>query len=77
MSLITYQGTVDRFKGKQAVIKLDDGTEVLWPIKNLADDVKEGTAVKVAISANQEEQKEDLAKTMLNDILNASKDQSE
>lgn len=78
MSLKTYQGVVDRFEGKLAVIKLDDGSEVLWPIKNLADDIKEGTTVKMTISTNQNEQKEkeELAKTILNDILNVSKDQS-
>ena len=54
----SYQGTVDRFEEKLAVIKLDDGTEVLWPIKNLDDKITAGSKVKISVSNNLDEQEE-------------------
>jgi hypothetical protein len=76
MSLQVFKGTLDRFEGKLGVIKLDDGTEALWPIKNLADEIMPGTRLKLSVATSPDEQaeKEDLAKTMLNEILNVSDD---
>lgn len=76
MSSQVFKGTLDRFEGKLAVIKLDDGTEALWPIKNLADEIMPGARLKLSVSTSPDEQaeKEDLAKTMLNEILNVSED---
>jgi hypothetical protein len=68
------RGTVDRFEGTQAVLMLDDGQELVWPIKNLPDDAKEGTSVRVVLStsATDEEERKKTAKTMLNEIFQGS-----
>jgi len=73
----SYQGTVDRFEEKLAVIKLNDGTEVLWPVKNLADEITAGSKVQITISdnLNGQKEKEAMAKTLLNEILNVTKQQ--
>ena len=63
--------TVDRFEGRYAILETDDKHEIRWPIKNLPDDVKEGSLVRLAILTSKTEQaeREKLAKTLLNDIL--------
>ena len=65
------KGVVDRFEGKVAVIKTDDSQEVKWPINNLPEDAEEGTSVRLVIttSKSDEEEREKIAKTMLNEIL--------
>lgn len=65
------RATVDRFEGKYAVLKTDDKQEIKWLIKNLPDDVKEGSLVRLVVSTHRTEQaeREKLAKTLLNDIL--------
>lgn len=64
-------GAIDRFEGKTAVIKTEDGQEIIWPIKNLPDETAEGSAVRLLLSTKKtdEEEREKLAKTMLNQIL--------
>ena len=66
------KGVVDRFEEKLAVIKTEDQTEILWPIKNLPEEISAGTAIKLTLSTNEsnEQDRQALAKTMLNDILN-------
>lgn len=63
---------IDRFEGKLAVLVTDDKQKILWPIKNLPDDVQEGSTVRLVISTTKtdQEEREKLAKTMLNEILN-------
>jgi hypothetical protein len=65
------RATVDRFEGKHAILKTDDKQEIKWLIKNLPDDIKEGSLVRLVVSTNRTEQveREKLAKTLLNDIL--------
>lgn len=77
MNTTSYNGTVDRFEDKFAVIKLDDGSEVLWPV-NLAPETTTGTRLTITLIQQSKEQSEKimLAKTMLNDILNATPEES-
>jgi len=65
-------GTIDRFEGKLAVIKTDQETEILWPIRSLPDELVAGDKLTITLSNNQDEtkNKEDMAKNMLNEILN-------
>ena len=64
-------GTIDRFDGTQAVIVTQDKQTLLWPIKNLPDDIKEGEVVKLKLSTDKLETKnqEQAVKNLLNQIL--------
>ncbi|HLC64188.1 MAG TPA: DUF3006 domain-containing protein [Patescibacteria group bacterium] len=72
------KGVLDRFEGQQAVIKTEDDTEILWPIKKLPEDITAGNSLRISISANLDEtsEKEELAKNMLNEILNVDEEPS-
>lgn len=67
-------GEIERFEGTMAVIKLSDNQKLLWQIKNLPDDLKEGDKVKIILSTSQTEQteREKISKTILNQILKSS-----
>jgi len=62
---------IDRFNDRQAVIKLADGQELLWPINNLPAGLTEGSAIKLYLSdlAEAEIKKQSLAKNILREIL--------
>ncbi|MFA5129020.1 MAG: DUF3006 domain-containing protein [Patescibacteria group bacterium] len=70
------KAAIDRFEGDSAVIKTEDGQELLWPKLDLPEDAKEGAALRLSISTNQsdEEERTKLAKTLLNEILQNKKD---
>ena len=70
------KAVIDRFEGDSAVIKTEDGQELLWPKLNLPEDAKEGSALRLGLSTNQtdEEERAKLAKTLLNEILQNKKD---
>lgn len=70
------RATIDRFEEKMAVLKLEDGQILNWPIKQLPDDLKEGSTIRLVISteATQEKEREKIAKTLLNQILNDNQD---
>ena len=63
--------TVDRFEGKAALLRFQDGQEFRWPLKSLPDDVQEGSTVRVSMttSAMDEAERERLARTMLNELF--------
>ena len=63
--------TIDRFEGKQAVLRTEDGQDLLWPITNLPEDAHEGTTVRLVLSTGKtdEEEREKTAKALLNEIL--------
>lgn len=65
------KGTIDRFEGKLAVIKTEEGLEFHWPIKNLPQEAKEGTAVRLILTTSESDQteREETAKALLNEIL--------
>ena len=62
---------VDRIEGNKAVLKLDDGQSLNWPVNNLPSDVIEGSQIKLVIFSNkiEEEEREKIAKAVLNEIL--------
>jgi hypothetical protein len=63
--------TVDRIEKEKAVFKLDDGQSLDWPVAKLPTDVAEGSRLKLILSSDKTEEKEreELAKTVLNEIL--------
>lgn len=67
------KAVIDRFEGTMAVLKFDDGQTLTWPIKNLPEDCKEGSSLRVIISTSEtdQEEREKLAKTLINEILKA------
>lgn len=70
------KGVIDRFEGSKAVIKLDDGQEIIWPKENLSDDTMEGAAVRLVLynSKTDQEEREKIAKSVLNEILRTKGD---
>jgi hypothetical protein len=65
------KATIDRFEGKFAVLKTEDNQEILWPMSDLSEDAKEGSAVRLFLSTSKtdEEEKTKLAKSLLEEIL--------
>jgi len=65
------QVTIDRFEGTSAVLVFDDDKELVWPIKNLPEGLKEGAVLRLTISneATAEEERRKLAKELINEIL--------
>jgi len=63
--------TIDRFEGDKAVLKNEDNETVVWPKNKLPKDVKEGSILALTITdqAEAKNNKEDLAKDILNEIL--------
>ena len=64
------KATIDRLEECFAVLRTEDAQEILWPLKNLPEGVKEGTAVRLVLKTNEndEEERKKLAKTLLNEI---------
>lgn len=62
---------IDRFEGTEAVLVFDDGKELIWPIKNLPEGLREGAVLRLTISseASAEEERRKLAKELINEIL--------
>lgn len=63
--------TVDRFEGKQAVLKGDDGDTIVWPKIKLPAEAKEGSILEFKIKDDKlaETEKREMAKKILNEIL--------
>jgi hypothetical protein len=70
------KATIDRFEGETAVIKTENGQEILWPKNNLPPDAKESSAIRLNLSTSKtdEEERAKLAKTLLNEILQTKKE---
>jgi hypothetical protein len=70
------KAVIDRFEGESAVIKTDNGQEIIWPKNNLPEDAKEGAAVRLNLSTSKtdEEERAKIAKTLLNEILQNRKE---
>lgn len=71
-SPLIIKGVLDRFEDRLAVIKTENDNEIFWPIKNLPEEIAIGSTVRLTLSTNKNEtqEREALAKSMLNDILN-------
>ncbi|MEK7159386.1 MAG: DUF3006 family protein [Patescibacteria group bacterium] len=65
-------GIIDRFENDKAVIILNDGQQLIWPKSKLTDDTTAGQAVSLYLSEDESgaENKKQLAKDVLNEILN-------
>lgn len=72
MDELFLSAVLDRFEGDRAILKLQDGQEWRWPRQNLPKTAKEGSVLflRALQSAEKEEEREKLAKTILNEILN-------
>jgi len=71
-------GTLDRFEEKMAVIITKDGQKLLWPIQNLPADCVTGSAVRIVLTTKttDQEEREEIAKTILNKILKDPEDKN-
>jgi len=72
-------GLIDRFEDKMAVIIIKDDQRLLWPIKNLPEDCEKGAVVRIILSTSKtdQEEREKVAKTILNEILKIPIDHNE
>ena len=63
--------TVDRIEGYRAILKLEDGQSLDWPIDKLPGEVSEGSEVKIFLTtaSSGEEERERTAKAVLNELL--------
>lgn len=64
--------TIDRFENNKAILITDEGDTVIWPKSKLPNDAREGTVLNFNILSDLETEKEkkELAKDILNEILN-------
>ena len=62
---------IEKFEDKLAVLVLEDDQKINWPIKDLPEDVKQGSKVRISISSStsKEEERKKLAKELINEIL--------
>ncbi|MFH1610315.1 MAG: DUF3006 domain-containing protein [Patescibacteria group bacterium] len=62
---------IKKFEDKLAVLVLEDNQKINWPIKDLPEDVEQGSKVRVTISSSisKEEERKKLAKELINEIL--------
>lgn len=64
---------LDRIEGDKAILKTEDKLTIVWPREKLPPGVFEGAYLTVAIASDQARNDSDreLAKDILNEILNA------
>ncbi|NIP32814.1 DUF3006 domain-containing protein [Candidatus Saccharibacteria bacterium] len=64
-------GVIDRFEENKAVIKLDDGQQVIWPASELPERLTEGDNLRLVLSTvgDGTAEREEMAKAVLNKIL--------
>ncbi|MCK5416213.1 DUF3006 family protein [Candidatus Parcubacteria bacterium] len=63
--------TIDRIEDSNVVLKTDDNKSIIWPKNKLPDSVSDGTVLTFSIGLNENEEgdKRQLAKDILNEIL--------
>jgi protoporphyrinogen oxidase len=71
--------TIDRFEGDKAVLKTEDNDAIIWPQNKLPNNLNEGSALLFVITGDRDEEKssKQLAKDILNEILNTGEEESE
>jgi hypothetical protein len=64
-------GVIDRIEEQRAVIKLDDGQQVIWPASELPERLTEGDNLRLALSiaGDGSTEREEMARAILNKIL--------
>jgi hypothetical protein len=72
MLTIPLKAVIDRIEDNKAVIRTDDGQNLLWPIENLPEDTSEGSVVYINLNKSEleEKERENLAKDILNEVMN-------
>ncbi len=66
------KGIIDRIEGQKAVLSLDDGQKLIWPLEKIPAHCVEGTAVIISIFKDgemAEDEQKIMAKNILNEIL--------
>lgn len=65
--------TIDRLENDKAVLQTEDGQSIIWPKDKLPAGAREGMALNFNILSDieTEKSKRELAKEILNEILNA------
>ena len=69
------EGTIDRFEDGQAVIKTNEGQQIVWPKDKLTAEIKEGDAIQLYLvgAKTQTAANESIAKALLNQIIKDNK----
>lgn len=64
--------TIDRFEGDKAVLIAESGEQIIWPKNKLPEQAREGMVLSFNIQNSEEAEKDkkELAKNILNEILN-------
>lgn len=76
---LAVSGLIDRFEEDQAVVILKDSHQVVrWPKNKLAEDVKEGDIVWFHMTCDKDltKEREKIARKILDEILNGSKEEN-
>ena len=65
-------GKINHFEEKMAIIEIEDGQKISWPIVSLPAECQAGSEVKIFLSTNLSDnlEKEKIAKAVLNEIFN-------
>jgi len=68
---IPLQAVIDRIEHGSAVLRFADGQELSLPIQSLVGGMREGSSVKVYVldDAIDQQRREELAKSILNEVL--------
>jgi len=68
------EAIIDRFEGELAILKINGQSEISWPRQNLPEGAKEGSVIYLfATLTHNDEERERLAKSLLNTILKDAK----
>ncbi len=68
-------GTIARFEGTMAIISLENGQQIMWPITKLPGNAQTGQGVTIIITTaeNQQQERDNIAKSILNAIFKNAK----
>ncbi len=64
-------GILDKIEEDKAIIKLNDGQEIIWSRRNLPQDIKEGEVIRIKLftSDTERDEREKVVKKLLEEIL--------
>jgi len=62
---------IERIENGQAVLKTEDGQNIIWPVNKLPEPISEGAILNISIN-NKEQKNNQLAKDILNEILDTN-----
>lgn len=71
ISEYSLKATTKKFEGKFAVFETEDQQELQWPIKDLPDDIQQGSKIRLILSTakTDSESKEKIVKAVINHLL--------